>query len=223
MRCSGRVYAVAAGRRKWTGGRPVPKLMANLELPRCPHCNVDTPNLSRIHQAETRDHSGSDLRRWFVYACTKCGGLVTASSRDFGGDVLEVFPASWTVEEDLPPRAKSYLEQAVASKHAPAGAVMLAASAVDAMLKEKGYAKGSLFDRIEKAAADALITADMAKWAHEVRLDANDQRHADEVATLPTSDDGARSIEFASALGTFMFTLPARVRRGIKASERPVS
>ncbi len=100
---------------------------------------------------------------------------------------------------------------------------MLAASAVDAMLKEKGLLKGSLNDRIEKASKDGLITADMAKWAHEVRLDANDQRHADEEAILPTTEDAMRSIEFATALGTFMFTLPARVSRGISATKKPAA
>ena len=70
---------------------------------------------------------------------------------------------------------------------------MLAASAVDAMLKEKGYLKGSLYDRIEEAAKAHLISPEMAKWAHAVRLDANDQRHADHAATLPAEAD-ARQI-----------------------------
>jgi Domain of unknown function (DUF4145) len=55
---------------------------------------------------------------------------------------------------------------------------MLAASAVDAMLKHKNYTVGSLKDRIDKAANDHLITSEMAAWAHEIRLDANDERHA---------------------------------------------
>jgi len=92
---------------------------------------------------------------------------------------------------------------------------MLAASSVDSMLKLKGYMEGSLYERIEKAVADHLITQDMAKWAHEVRLDANDQRHADEAASLPSQDDAQRVIDFASALAAFMFVLPNRVQRGI--------
>ena len=95
---------------------------------------------------------------------------------------------------------------------------MLAASAVDAMLKAKGLKQGTLYARIDKAAGDHLITAEMAKWAHQVRLDANDQRHADEAAPMPNEEDAARCLDFASALGKFMFTLPARVARGIKES-----
>ncbi len=98
--------------------------------------------------------------------------------------------------------------------HAPAGAVMLTASSVDAMLKAKGYKDGSLYARIEKAAEDHLITKDMRDWAHEVRLDANDQRHADEEAPLPSNADADRSLTFANALAEFLFVLPAKVAEG---------
>jgi hypothetical protein len=91
---------------------------------------------------------------------------------------------------------------------------MLAASAIDAMLKAKGLKNGTLYTRIDEASKTHLITADMSAWAHEVRLDANDQRHADETAPLPDSHDAERSIEFAQALGEVLFVLPARVARG---------
>ncbi|MNW06866.1 hypothetical protein D3C71_2033470 [compost metagenome] len=54
----------------------------------------------------------------------------------------------------------------------------------------------------------------MAAWAHEVRLDANDQRHDDEDGALPDEADARKSIEFATALAQFLFVLPARVARG---------
>jgi hypothetical protein len=91
---------------------------------------------------------------------------------------------------------------------------MLAASAVDAMLKAKGLTEGTLYQRIEQAARDHLITDEMKAWAHDVRLDANDQRHSDEDASLPNEQDANRVIDFAEALGTFLFVLPARVQRG---------
>ncbi len=98
---------------------------------------------------------------------------------------------------------------------------MLAASAVDAMLKDKGYQDGSLYSRIEKAASDHLITADMAEWAHEVRLDANDQRHADTEAAIPSGEDAKRVIDFVKALGQFMFVLPQKVQRGRQDATKP--
>jgi hypothetical protein len=60
----------------------------------------------------------------------------------------------------------------------------------------------------------------MAQWAHDIRLDANDQRHADENALLPTIDDAKRVIEFAIALAQFIFVLPARVQRGIQSAKQ---
>jgi hypothetical protein len=91
---------------------------------------------------------------------------------------------------------------------------MLTASSVDAMLKEKGYKTGSLYARIEHAVKDHLITQEMAEWAHEVRLDANDERHADASSSLPGEPDALRAIEFAQALAEFLFVLPARIARG---------
>jgi hypothetical protein len=195
----------------------MPKLSQNLILDRCPHCAIANPNLFKQHHLETRSHDGQDHRWWYIYTCGRCGGVVSASAPNHGNEVTAHFPTSKTVKEDIPERPRAYLQQALESLHAPAGAVMLAASAVDAMLKAKGYADGNLYGRIEKAANDHVITADMAKWAHEVRLDANDQRHADQAASLPTADDASRTIDFAAALAELLFVLPARVQRGIAA------
>ena len=97
---------------------------------------------------------------------------------------------------------------------------MLAASAVDSMLKAKNLTKGSLYTRIDQAAADHLITKEMAAWAHEVRLDANDERHADESSPMPDTPAAKRTVDFAIALGQFMFVLPAKVKRGIEAAQK---
>jgi len=169
---------------------------------------------------ETTDYNGEGRRHWMIYQCGHCGGLVTAGATSIGGQVSEMYPSPPQIDDALPPKAKSYLEQAVNSLHAPAGAVMLAASCVDAMLKAKTYKEGSLYERINQAARDHLITPEMANWAHDVRLDANDQRHADEDGALPDAADGRKCVEFAMALGQFLFVLPARVERG-RAEARP--
>ena len=97
---------------------------------------------------------------------------------------------------------------------------MLCASSVDAMLKAKGLREGSLYSRIDQAAEQHLVTAGMAEWAHQVRLDANDQRHADENAPLPAQQDAKRCLEFALALAEFLFVLPAKVTRGIAETKK---
>jgi len=100
---------------------------------------------------------------------------------------------------------------------------MLAASAVDAMLKEKGLKDGRLYDRIKTAAEKHIITPEMERWAHQVRLDANDERHADESAPFPSEEDGKRCIDFAEAFGEYLFVLPARVTRGLQMTSAPPS
>ena len=107
----------------------MPKLDQKLILDRCPHCSIATPNLNRIHFAESKDHAGTNKRMWAFYCCGKCGGMVSASANSHSQSVTEIFPSSREVSEDIPSRARSYLEQAIASVHAPAGAVMLSASA----------------------------------------------------------------------------------------------
>jgi hypothetical protein len=199
------------------GAEVVPRLSDNLLLVRCPHCSVANPNLRRRHNFETNNHAGNVRRIWAIYVCETCGGVVSAWSSQDNQEAIEHFPQSASVDDDIPERPKTFLRQAQESLHAPAGAVMLAASAVDAMLKQRGYTDGSLYVRIEKAEEDHMLTTEMASWAHAVRLDANDQRHADEEAVLPTTEDAKRVLEFALALGEYLFVLPCRITRGIKA------
>jgi len=196
----------------------MPNLTQNLVLSRCPHCAIATPLLNSVHHFDTNDHQGTNPRKWRIYSCGSCGGVVSAWARNFNQPIGAYYPSSAEVDTEIPDRPRTFLQQAQESLHAPAGALMLSASAVDAMLKIKNYTDGSLYARIERAAADHLITADMATWAHEVRLDANDQRHADQAATLPSRQDAIRALDFANALAEFLFVLPSRVQRGLQAN-----
>ncbi|ELS9504856.1 DUF4145 domain-containing protein [Vibrio parahaemolyticus] len=194
-------------------------LTSNLKLSRCPHCSVASPLLKVRDQFQTKDEASNNARTWGVYVCSSCGGVVTAWATNSGFSVQEFFPQIQLISEDIPEMPRAYLQQAHSSFHAPAGAVMLAASAVDAMLKQKGLTEGSLYSRIQKACESNIITEDMAKWAHEVRLDANDQRHADQNAVLPSQDDAKRVFDFSLSLAEILFVLPSRVARGIKQAE----
>lgn len=193
----------------------MPNLSHHLEISICPHCGVNTPNLEQRNGFETNSSDNSNKRFWRIYVCSRCGGVVTAFSNTGIGQVVDYFPSVKEVDEYIPENARAFLQDAIACIHVPPGAIMLAASAVDAMLKEKGLTEGSLYKRINDAATSHLITEGMSKWAHAVRLDANDQRHADEAATRPTEAEAKRSIDFAMALAEFLFVLPAKVDKGL--------
>lgn len=196
------------------------RLTPQLELDRCPHCQVDKPSLHELWRCETKTHAGNNLRYWRTYKCSRCGGLILAASSMQDGGVIELYPSYINIDESIPLKARSYLSQAIESLHASAGAIMLCASSVDAMLKEKGYKNDSLYNRINKAVQDHLITQEMAQWAHEVRLDANDQRHTDEESILPTEGDAKKCVDFVLALGQFLFVLPAQVQRGLTEAKK---
>lgn len=188
-----------------------------LPLDRCPHCNIARPSLAVRWNGSSKDYCDGNPRFWFLYCCASCGGMVlTVSPFNQNTEISSIWPNPPSVSETLPPRAHDFLIQAFESLNAPAGAVMLTASAIDAMLKDKGFKDGSLNSRIDSAAESHLITQEMAAWAHEIRLEANDQRHADETASLPSNADAAKVIEFANALAQFLYVLPARVEKGRK-------
>ncbi|MCG8641443.1 MAG: DUF4145 domain-containing protein [Desulfobacterales bacterium] len=191
------------------------KLMEQLDLDRCPHCGVDRPTISILGNYQTQNFDKSVIRHWATYSCKRCGGAIVASAKQMNYDVTDIFPKSPEVDPSVPPKAQSYLTQAINSKSAPAGAVMLTASAVDAMLKAKSYTEGGVYQRIEAAVNDHLITPEMAQWAHEVRLEDNGREDADEAAALPSAEDAEKVIDFALALADFLFVLPAKIQRGI--------
>ena len=197
----------------------MPYLESQLKLKRCPHCNVDSPSLLVMNFFETENYTESDRRVWGTYKCARCGGVILAASTKMDNEITEMYPSSIIVNEAIPTRAKEYLEQAIESIHAPAGAIMLASSSIDAMLKNKGYKGGPLYSRINKAWEEHLITEEMSRWAHQVRLDANEQRHADEDLALPTEDDAKKTIDFTLALAEFLFVLPSKVAKGIEATK----
>jgi len=192
-------------------------LGSQLEITRCPHCNVDSPTIGQQANFQSTAHDGKNQRFWKAYVCSRCGGAILASSREQNGQVIDIYPNAILVHDAVPSPAREYLSQAINSLHAPSGAVMLCASSVDAMLKTKGYKEGSLYSRINQARDNHVITVEMAEWAHEVRLDANEQRHADEELALPSDEDAKRSVEFTIALAEFLFVLPAKVEKGRKA------
>ena len=191
-----------------------------LQLDVCPHCGVSHPLLNSRASQRSTTFNGSNYRTWNLYECSSCGGMVMTvapiHTKSVEGAITNVWPPPIVVDNSVPSRARDYLTQAIKSRHSPSGAVMLASAAIDSMLKNKGLVDGSLYSRIDKAANDHLITAEMAAWAHEVRLDGNDERNADETVPMPAQVEADKAIEFATALGRFLYELPAMVTRGRK-------
>jgi len=186
-----------------------------LHMERCPYCSVHRPQLEMVFAVDTETHFGGNPRHWVGYKCLSCGGVVmTVCLGTNLEQILESYPQARQIADSIPERARELLAQCQGCLGTPAGSIVLAASAVDSMLKAKGMTEGTLYGRISTAVTRHVITVEMGDWAHDVRLDANDLRHADESMPLPTMEDAERALEFAIALAEYLFVLPARVRRG---------
>ena len=125
--------------------------------------------------------------------------------------IAAIFPAPWEADSTIPVSVAKYLKEAKSTLSSPNASVMVSNSAIDAMLKDKNLREGSLYQRIDKAVEAGLITKSMAEWAHRVRLDANDVRHADQASSDMTWDDAQRAFGFAEALSELLYVLPSRM------------
>ena len=134
----------------------------------------------------------------------------------------EIWPESNGLSDDIPAEPLDYLMQTGETLNSPRASVVTSAGAVDAMLKARGLTDGSLYKRIDEAVTTGILTTDMAEWAHDVRLDANDQLHADLRAIPPTLEDAKRCLEFAKGLSDILFVLPARVTRGKSVAQQTI-
>lgn len=122
-----------------------------------------------------------------------------------------VFPSHWTPDDKIPDVPRNYLEQAQATLGSPDASVVMSAAAIDAMLKAKGLVDGSLYTRIDKAVSEGILTKDMSEWAHLVRLNSNNPRHADLEKPNMTNSEAKLSLDFAKALAEIFFVLPSRM------------
>lgn len=186
---------------------------------RCAHCSVAKPLMTCV-QKPTLHYKGDYLNYfYFTASCSHCHHLTLFYAESSDNDVksdMEVktqYPHNKQADDELPERAKNFLKQAYESKHAPDGCLMLAASSIDAMLKDKGYIDGSLYKRIEDAATANFLTAEMSEWAHEIRLNANEPRHADDSFDGATTEDAEQVLQFASALSQYLYVLPSKVKK----------
>jgi hypothetical protein len=176
---------------------------------------VDMPNMVLNSKLSTSYDNKEEPKNWGVYICNRCGGVVLAVAYPPNEEIAAIYPNTDIADINLPEMVRYYLDQAMRSVSTPGSSILMSGSAVDQMLKEKGYTEGNLNSRIIKAVTDKVLTEEMGKWAHQVRLDTNSLRHADGSLTIPSMADAKLSIEFTKTLGDFLFVLPSKVSRGI--------
>jgi hypothetical protein len=131
-------------------------------LTRCPHCGIASPYFTAAWASHgpTHRNDGGTRRNWASYCCNSCGSIVTVCAElrpNHTVIVIGIYPDARTAHEDIPEPARTFLQQAFETLHAPDAAAMVAGSAVDAMLKRHGLEAGSLYSRIDEALEKNLL------------------------------------------------------------------
>ena len=169
----------------------------------CPHCGTKSVAFSIVNEIRIGTTDWDTLTR-----CAHCGRGVLAT---FRGNSQE--PTRWTRGGDF--RNSNRLEQfppkidSDAPKHTPENVAKFYAQGVDnlpgnwdaagsmfrktleAALKNKFpkiKEKSSLYDRIQIAAEEGGLTPDLAKWAHQIRLDGRTAVHEEEPFSKEEAD-----------------------------------
>lgn len=195
----------------------------------CPHCGRANPVIRHLWTSDPLYRAdGGLMSRWAIYACTTCGHALLAQGAwvadpgraAINPDIMDIIPTARSAPEELPSVARNFLQQAYDTMHAPDAAGLMAASAIDAMLKEVGYTAGTLYARIDKAVEDHVLTSGMGEWAHHARLEANNVRHADAGRPHLKVEEARQCVEFAEALAQFLFVLAAKVQHGISEAQQ---
>lgn len=198
-----------------------------LDLGRCPWCNTATPTLEKVVFFKEKTPNIHTC----IFECSRCSQYIMGrfymgrSDKHRTQNLIKFFPNDgFTLHDNIPERARDYLEQAQDTIHSPDASIMVSASALDIMLQTIGRPKseGSLSARIKKAAVEHQITQGMADWAHQVRILANESRHPGKDEESPTLEDAKQSLEFLMALADLLFVLPARVTKGIEQTKPKV-
>ena len=82
----------------------MPNLSENLVLSRCPHCAVASPLLKRENHFDTNNHEHSCPRKWAIYVCGTCGGVVSACAGNHNQPVKAYYPTATEVDIEIPDR-----------------------------------------------------------------------------------------------------------------------
>ena len=204
----------------------------------CPFCS-EKGHFSLAFHAEKKKPNSSKCLNFDLYKCQNCAGFVhvlwSAGESSFGRRGLYSFQVlPWPLlgkpepSENWPEGVKRFWIQAhdsLSHENWDAANVM-ARSALQFVVKEKGASKGTLKHQITELGANGVLHPLMQEWAHEVRLLANESAHPEAPLPEPVMPQDAKAlVDFLDFLLFYLYDLPKQIadhrkRRG-DAGTRP--
>lgn len=191
----------------------------------CPFCR-EKGNFALAHHEEKKKPNSAKKLNFDLYRCHNCAGFVQVlwSAAEFTAGMHGLhdyrvlpWPLSGKPEpsENWPEGMKRFWIQAhdsVSNENWDAANVM-ARSALQFVVREKGATKGSLNAQIEELATKGVLHPLMKEWAHEVRLLANESAHPTAPTPPLVSPQDARDIVNFFGFSAAIFVRPARTDR----------
>lgn len=198
--------------------------MGGITTQTCPYCRANSVAFLAIHSWKLL---GGGRRAVFI--CGSCNeGVIrecfgSTDPNQVNGDIANFHislgqqwpePPSGTAPKDTPENTTRYFEQGTSSlefgNFDAAGMMFRKALESATKILDPEATKMPLIKRIDALVASGKLTADMAQWAHEVRIGGNEAAHEDE----PFSETEAQDLKnFVENFLRYAFTLPSAVRR----------
>ena len=185
----------------------------------CPYCRTKDVAFTIKCYGEQQSDSYVGLTRWFKLTdtfavCGRCSRAVVMTFMNDGRkfSTVRIAPSPPEPPEHLPSNIGKFFQQGMNNlpdNFDAAGAMFR--KALDVALKKKfPEIKGTLKERITKAAKENKMTCDLAKWADQIRLDGNEAAHGEE----PFSQkDAQRLSTFTELVLLYLYTLPGMLKR----------
>lgn len=191
----------------------------------CPYCAAERPTFAARGQFQVGDTKQFRV----LMECPFChNGIVANVTMGKGHDDplnyrgpltndsfsgLETFPKVKPIDAplSLPDDVRRlYLRAADALRREDTdSAAMMIRKTLEVTLSQRfASTGGSLMQRIDRMATDHYLTADMAAWAHEIRLDGNQAAHE---SGEPDLENTRQLLTFLHIFLLYVFTLPAMV------------
>jgi hypothetical protein len=187
----------------------------------CPFCNERGKFEREFHAVKKKPNSRKALN-FDTLKCVNCAGFVmvlwSASEHGPSQGLHDFRVLPWPLRVADPPefwppevrRCWKQARQSLRSESWDAAAVM-ARTALQAALREKGAEGSNLKKEIENLATTGVLPPLMREWSDEVRLLGNDATHPDGESEGATAADARDVVEFLDYLLEYLYNLPKSI------------
>jgi hypothetical protein len=183
---------------------------------------MEEGNFGLAHHAEKQKANSKKKLNFDLYQCRNCMAYVqvfwSAAEHSIGHPLYDFKVLPWPLgkpqpSENWPPDVQRFWVQSHSSlggENWDAAAVM-ARSAVQITVRDKGAVGKSLYSEIEDLAAKGDLPPLMKEWSHEVRELGNDSAHPEPNKPAMTPQDARDIVQFLDSLLLYLYDFPKRV------------